>query len=186
MGDEELRQVVLYIAMSLDGYIADGEGNVAWISGQDDSVENKDTYSDFFKNVDTILMGWNTYHQVTAVLSPAEWVYAGHNTFVFTHRALADQGEIHFTDEPPEKLVERLKSMEGRNIWVCGGAEIVRQLMENHLIDRFHIAIIPMLLGSGIRLFPEQKGGTELRLVESTQYNGICELIYERREIGIQ
>ena len=69
-----MRQVVLYIAMSLDGYIADGEGNVAWISGQDDSVENKDTYSDFIKNVDTILMGWNTYHQVTAVLSPAEWV----------------------------------------------------------------------------------------------------------------
>ena len=82
--------------------------------------------------------------------------------------------------------MERLKSMEGWNIWVCGGAEIVRQLMENHLIDRFHIAIIPMLLGSGIRLFPEQKGGIELRLVESTQYNGICELIYERRKIGIQ
>ena len=179
--DKALRQVVLYIAMSLDGYIADQKGSVNWLSGQDDNIENEDTYSEFIKDVDTVLMGWKTYNQIVTELSPDEWVYSGLDTYVFTHRSLEDKDGIHFTDEQPEQLAERLKSEEGKNIWICGGAEIVNQLLRDDLIDRFHIAVIPVLLGSGTRLFSVNQGRKPLRLIATKQYNGICELLYEKR-----
>ena len=77
--------------------------------------------------------------------------------------------------------MERLKSEEGKNIWICGGPEIVNQLLKVDLIDRFHIAVIPVLLGSGTRLFPESQDKKLLRLITTKQYNGICELLYEKR-----
>ena len=58
-----MRRVSLFIAMSLDGYIADSNGKVDWLEGQGSNNENIDTYSEFVKDIDTILMGWNTYHQ---------------------------------------------------------------------------------------------------------------------------
>lgn len=60
--------------MSLDGYIADSKGGVDWLNGQGNDDENIDTYSEFTKTIDTILMGWNTYHQIVTELSPEEWV----------------------------------------------------------------------------------------------------------------
>lgn len=54
-----MRKTILFIAMSLDGYIADNKGNVDWLNGQGNDEENIDTYSEFIKNIDTILMGWN-------------------------------------------------------------------------------------------------------------------------------
>lgn len=67
-----MRKVVLFIAMSLDGYIADSNGGVEWLNGQDNDNENIDTYSEFTKDIDIVLMGWNTYHQIVTELSPTE------------------------------------------------------------------------------------------------------------------
>ena len=81
-----MRDVVLFIAMSLDGYIADKNGGVGWLSGQGDADEPMDSYGTFIKDVDTVVMGWNTYHQVVTELSPGQWVYEGLKTYVITHR----------------------------------------------------------------------------------------------------
>lgn len=72
-----MRKVILYIAMSLDGYIADRKGNVNWLAGQDDAGEQIDTYGAFINEVDTVVMGWNTYRQITTELSPEEWPIRG-------------------------------------------------------------------------------------------------------------
>ena len=72
-----MRKTALYIGMSLDGYIADSHGGVSWMTGQDESAENGDSYENFIKTVDTVIMGWNTYHQITTELSAGEWVYEG-------------------------------------------------------------------------------------------------------------
>ena len=71
--------------MSLDGYIADSEGSVEWLVGQGDDADNIDTYSEFAKDIDTVIMGWNTYHQIVTELSPNEWVYNDFTTYVVTH-----------------------------------------------------------------------------------------------------
>lgn len=176
-----MRKVVLFIAMSLDGYIADLNGNVDWLNGQSNEVENEDPYSEFAKTIDTVVMGWTTYHQIATELSPSEWVYRDFMSYVITHRAQADEENIKFVCESPSNLIRRLKDKNGKDIWICGGASIVQQLMQDGLIDRFHISIIPTILGSGVRLFGTLDAELKLKLVETRNYNGIMEVVYEKR-----
>ena len=175
-----MRNVILFIAMSLDGYIADREGKVGWLSGQSDDGEMIDTYGEFAAQVDTVVMGWNTYDQIITELSPEEWVYKGMTCHVITHRDCPSTEMIRFTDEHPGSLIRDLRKQEGKDIWICGGAEIVRQLMAENLIDIYYISVIPVLLGSGIRLFGGNEEAIPLRLVKTLSYNGITELVYER------
>ena len=177
----KMRKVVLFIAMSLDGYIADRDGNVDWLMGQDNDVETADSYADFEKSIDTVIMGWKTYHQVATELSPEQWVYENLQSYVLTHRDCPSINNITFTSIAPCSLVENLKAKEGKDIWICGGADIIRQLMEQNLIDIYHISVIPTILGSGIRLFSDCGQEIKLRLVTVNSSNGITELIYQKR-----
>lgn len=120
-----MRKIILFVAMSLDRYIADRYGNVDWLIGQDINGEVIDSYSDFIKVIDTVIMGWNTYHQIITELSPDEWVYAGLTSYVTTHNVLPSQRDIIFTDKTPNDLVAELKNTDGKEIWICGGANIV-------------------------------------------------------------
>ncbi len=176
-----MRKVVLFIAMSLDGYIADGQGNVDWLNGQNSNEENIDTYSMFIKNVDTVIMGWNTYHQIVTELSPTEWVYAGLTSYVITHRQISSTDKIIFTGNNPCDIVGELKQEPGKNIWICGGANIIQQLIKADLIDEYYISVIPTILGSGIHLFGTIQKEIKLKLIHTQVYNGITDLIYSRR-----
>lgn len=176
-----MRKVILFIAMSLDGYIADEYGGVDWLNGQNENEENVDTYSIFIKEVDTVIMGWNTYHQIVTELSPAEWVYADLTSYVITHRELSSTDKIVFTQKNPCNMVNELKREQGKNIWICGGANIIQQLIKEDLIDEYYISVIPTILGSGIRLFGTISDEIKLKLVHTQTYNGITDLIYTRR-----
>ncbi|MBP3460249.1 MAG: dihydrofolate reductase [Lachnospiraceae bacterium] len=176
-----MRKVVLFIAMSLDGYIADSNGGVDWLNGQDENGENKDVYSTFIKDVDTVIMGWNTYHQVVTELSPTEWVYSNLTSYIITHKNIPSTEQMIFSRENPCDLVKRLMQEDGKNIWICGGANIIQQLMQENLIDTYYISVIPTILGNGIRLFETMENRLKLWLVGTQNYNGITDLIYERR-----
>ncbi len=176
-----MRNTTLFIAMSLDGYIADSMGGVDWLQGQSSEEETSDSYSRFVEGIDTILMGWNTYRQIVTELSPEAWVYEDFTTYVFTHKGHASTEKIRFTHSNPVHLTEALKKEPGKGIWICGGANLVQQFVNADAIDRYHITVIPALLGSGVRLF---KGGTReipLRLLQVQSYNGMTDLIYTRR-----
>lgn len=175
-----MRNVTLFIAMSLDGYIADENGGVAWLAGQEPDAEMPDTYSEFVQGVDTVLMGWNTYHQVVAELSPDAWPYEELMTYVLTHRTCDAREGVCFTSEDPASLVRSLRAESGKGIWVCGGANLLRQLMCEDLIDAYYITVVPTLLGGGIRLFGEVPGERRLRLVKTQSYNGMVDMVYER------
>lgn len=177
-----MRKVILFIAMSLDGYIADSEGKVGWLNGQGNEEEMIDTYSEFVTHVDTVAMGWNTYSQIITELSPDEWVYDGLESYVITHRDYPSTEQIHITNENPCHLIKELKKQEGKNIWICGGASIVQQLMTEDLIDIYYISVIPTLLGKGIRLFGESRKEIPLKLLKTQSYDGITDLIYTHRE----
>ena len=75
-----------------------------------------------------------------------------------------------------------VKPLEGRDIWICGGADIVNQLIDRRLIDRYHLTIIPTILGSGLRLFGTRDEEQRLRLVSTETYNGMTDLVFEPRE----
>lgn len=177
-----MRKVILYIAVSLDGYIADSKGSVDWLSGHDETVELEDTFTSFFSSVDTVIMGRKIYHQITTELFPERWPYEKAVTYVLTHHPDTDDTEnIRFRNMDAPRLVEELKRQPGKDIWICGGTETAGLLIANNLIDRYHLAVIPVLLGNGIRLFGFNGQKVELELIETKQYNGIMELVYRRR-----
>lgn len=168
--------------MSIDGYIADCSGSVDWIKGQDEDVKPEDTFTPFFDSVDTVVMGKRTYDQIVTELSPDHWPYIGATTFVVTHDDKSvDAEHICFRNTSVCRLVDDLRQQPGKSIWICGGAQIARQLIEKDMIDTYHLAVIPVLLGDGIKLFDGTKQKIDLSLVATKEYNGIIELTYHRR-----
>ncbi len=176
-----MRNVVLFIAMSLDGYIADIHGGTGWLEGQESGEDDMVSYEEFVRNVDTVIMGANTYHQLVTELSPDEWVYSDFTSYIVTHTPEKSTDQIRFTEEDPCQLVTRLKRETGKDIWICGGASIVRQLMQADLIEQYYINVIPTILGNGIRLFGTFERERKLKLIRTRSYNGITDLVYERR-----
>ena len=176
-----MRKISLFIAMSLDGYIADSEGSVEWLTGQSNDDDNIDAYSDFVKDIDTVIMGWNTYHQIVTELSPDKWIYDDFMTYVVTHNKRKSSDKICFTNENPVELVKRLREENGKDVWICGGAKLIQQLLREDMIDFYYITIIPIILGSGIPLFENSDQEIKLRLQKTQTHNGMTDLIYIRR-----
>lgn len=167
--------------MSLDGYIADCNGSVNWLVGQGNDDDNIDAYSEFVKEIDTMVMGWNTYNQIVTELSPDEWVYQDFTTYVVTHNLKESSDKIHFVNESPVDLVKRLGEETGKDIWICGGANLIQQLVKEDVIDDYYITVIPTILGSGIRLFENADHEIKLKLLKTQSYNGMTDLVYTKR-----
>ncbi len=176
-----MRKVVLFIANSLDGYIADRENGVAWLTGDGSDSDNMGSYPTFIESIDTVILGYSTYNQIVTELSPDNWVYAGKTTYVLTSRDIkSDNDEIIITNGDLGDLIRELKQQDGKDIWICGGANIANQLIEQNLIDIYHIAVIPIILGGGIKLFTADKT-IPLKLKSTESYNGMVDLVYEVR-----
>ena len=176
-----MRKLTLFIAMSLDGCIADLNGGIDWLEGQISGENDLESYEEFIRNVDTVIMGANTYRQLVTELSPNEWMYPELTSYVITHTPEQSTDKIRFTDEKPCQLVNRLKAEKGKDIWICGGAAIAKQLIRADLIDQYYINVIPVILGDGIHLFDKLDKEIKLKLIKTKSYNGITDLVYERR-----
>ena len=174
-------KLVLYLAVSVDGYLADEQGGVGWLGGDGSEPENFGSYPAFYETVEVILMGWSTYHQIVTALSPDSWPYEGRPCYVVTHRSKPDREGITFWNRPITELAGKLKEEHKGNIWICGGASVAGQLLKEDCIDQLWISIIPTVLGKGVRLFPELSQELPLKLVGTERYNGIVDLVYERR-----
>lgn len=135
----------------------------------------------FIKDVDTIVMGRKTYQQIVTELCPGQWVYRGRNSYIVTSQPGSSSDDIHFTQEAPGRLIKRLRREKGKNIWICGGANIAQQLIKEDLIDRYHISVVPAILGQGVRLFDTAEKQLTLKFSEAREYNGILDIIYERQ-----
>ena len=173
------RKVILYIAMSLDGYIAKPGDDLSFL----DLVSEKGQdygYSDFIKSVDTVILGRKTYDWVLA--HAPEFPHADTETYVITHTPGESIGKVQFHTGNIKSLINRLKEKQGKNIFIDGGAEIVNLLLKDNLIDEFQISIIPVLLGEGVRLFTKGSPEQTLKLVETKTFpKGLVQLHYRRK-----
>ena len=170
-----MRAVTLMIAMSLDGYIADRTGGVAWLP-----EEGPDSCGAFIRGIDRVVMGWNTYRQVVTELSPGQWPYEGLDCLAATHRQLPPRPGVRFFSGDLAAEVRRLKRGSGKGIWVCGGADVVRQLLAADLIDRLDLSVVPVALGDGIRLFLRAGRAMSLRLESASAAGSLVRLVYSR------
>lgn len=176
-----MRKVILYTAISLDGYLADREGSIHWISGNSTSEESMPWYETFYQNIDVILMGNTTYAQITKEISPDIWMYGDKKTYVFTHSGNGESKEITFTDKNPTELIHWLKHRKGKDIWLCGGSNLIAQCINEDLVDEYHVTLVPTLLGSGIPLFPQQDRERPLKLLSHQVADGLVDLVYKKR-----
>lgn len=175
-----MREVTLFIAMSLDGYIADENCGVDWLNAEAPEDPGEDLYEAFIQNIDTILMGWKTYHQIVTELSPQEWPYPDQQTYVFTHREMPSSEKTAFIREDPASFVKKLKETEGKGIWICGGASLAGRLLNEDLVDCLDLTILPVLLGNGISLFQNEIRRIALQLETAQKLRGMVHLVYRR------
>lgn len=166
----------VFIATSVDGYIARSDGTFDFLSIVERPGEDYG-FADFFATVDALVIGRNTYE--TALAFP-EWPYAGKRCIVLTHRETASvHGEQFFAGEPAA-LVEQLGLSGAQRLYVDGGA-VIRQFMQEGLIDDLTLSIVPVVLGSGIALFGSELQEQRLSLTGSRAYeSGLVQLCYAR------
>lgn len=175
------RKVVLYITASLDGYIARKNGAIDWLAGDGSNPNADNGYSEFYKTIDTIIMGSKTYEQIIHELAPNMWIYEGIQCFVATTRNLDDDSNVKFVKGDLGALISALKSQSGKDIWIIGGAEIIYELSKENLIDEYIISTIPTILGDGIPLFKHGIPETKLKLKNVKVIDGVIESHYIKR-----
>ena len=170
------RKVILYIAMSLDGYIASPDNGLEFLS----MVEEKDqdySYKDFVNTVDTVIVGRKSYEKVLSM--GMEYPLSNKDLYIMTRTPRPAVGSTKFYTGNLKELVLNLKSQKGKSIYVDGGAEIANEMMMDNLIDEFYISVIPILLGNGISLFNNSRPQLPLKLVSTKSYNkGLVQLHY--------
>ena len=172
------RKVIIYIASSLDGYIAKPNDDLSFLSIVQKEGEDYG-YADFVKSVDTVILGRKTYDWVMSQV-PA-FPHADKNTFIITRTARPAIGKIIFYTGKLKDLISGLKAENGKNIFIDGGAEIVNELLKENLIDEFIISVIPILVGNGTKLFKDGRPEQKLQLVSVKSFDkGLTQLHYKR------
>lgn len=170
------RKVILYIAMSLDGYIAKHDGDISFLEQVEQEGEDYG-YSAFRETVDTVILGRKTYDKVLSM--GFNEPYGDRQVFVLTRKSHHTTDKITFYSGSLPDLISSLKSKTGKHIFCDGGAETVHQFLLHDLFDELIISIIPVLLGDGIRLFGQSFTEQKLRLVESKSFEkGLVQLHY--------
>ncbi len=173
------RKVFVYIAASLDGYIAKHDDDLTFLSLVEQPGEDYG-YAGFIDTIDTVIIGRKTYDKVQAM--GIEYLRADKEYHIVTRTPRAQEGNIRFHTGDLKALIEDLKQKEGKDIFVDGGAEVVNQLMQMDLIDEYIVSLIPILLGDGIRLFQDGRPEQNLTFVSSKSFEkGLVQLHYKRR-----
>lgn len=170
-----MRSVILYIATSLDGYIARRDGGIDWLFTDQDYG-----YREFFAGVDTVVMGRKTYDQA---LTFGAYPYEGREGYVFSRQRAGEKDRhVAFIADDVAAFTGRLKQRPGKNIWLVGGSGMVASFMQENLIDAYVISIHPVALGGGIPLFAAPLPSTWLTLVDTTTFDsGLVQVTYVRR-----
>ncbi|MCZ6728323.1 MAG: dihydrofolate reductase family protein [SAR324 cluster bacterium] len=168
-------QFRVYIAATVDGYIADAQGSVAFL----DAFEGENHgYKEFFRTIDTLVMGRRSFDQV---LGFGNWPYEKKRTVVLSNREgdTAAAPNLEFAKGDIGSLADRLAAQAQGDVWLMGGADVIRQFLAARRVHSIEIFVMPLLLGSGVRLFPEPGATADLALTEQQSYpSGVQRLFY--------
>jgi dihydrofolate reductase len=172
------RKLILYIAMSLDGYIANTNEAIDFLSIVEKAGEDYGYY-EFIRTIDTIIIGRKTFDKVRSM--GFEYPHKDKDVYIISRTPRPGTGNFRYYTENLGELIKRLKGEEGKNIFCDGGAEIVNELLRDNSFDEFIISVIPVMLGSGIPLFKNGRPELKLKLMGSTQFDtGLVQLHYIR------
>lgn len=144
-------EIVLYIATSKDGYIADENGSVDWLPQSLAETGGQDYgYHKFYDSVDALAIGRITYEQI---LGFGDWPYPGKLSYIFTRKPMGSSNkEIEFVLDDIQEFICELEKRKIKKLWIVGGAELVEAFYSQGRIDEFILTVFPKVLKSGIPL----------------------------------
>ena len=175
----EVRKVILYIACSLDGYIAKPGDDLSFLEAV--AKEGEDYgYATFSESVDTVIMGRRTYEWVMSQVE--EFPHQDKKTYIITRELRESIGNVQFYSDDIAALIERLRAKPGKNIFIDGGAQVVKMMLHAGVLDEMIISIIPVVVGAGIPLFAKGIPESKLSLLSSKSFeSGLVQLHYSFR-----
>lgn len=177
-----MRKTSLFIAMSLDGYIAKPNDDLSFLKLVEKEGEDYG-YAEFTKTIDTLIIGRRTYDYVLKEIGLSHYDNGKRDIYVITRTERPQVGRTIFYTGNITRLVKQLKSEKGKNIYCDGGAEVINELLKHDLVDEFIISVIPVLLGNGTRLFKDGRPEQTLEFIEvKTFETGLTQLHYKRKK----
>jgi dihydrofolate reductase len=189
-------KVVYYCAASLDGYIAESDDSIDWLTGYEGSFDASEeleahpmqpggAYERFYDGVGALVSGSVTYDWILDHMQAgAAWPYAGKPYWVLSSRDLrlpADAaGKVQVVSARPGELIGELRDAAGeRDIWIIGGGNVASQFSNDGLLDEVHVTVVPVVLGDGKPLFDGRIASGPLQLLGRRVFgNGMVELRY--------
>ena len=170
-----MRKVVLGLGISLDGYIARPDGSVDFLFMPKDY-----SMGPFFKTIDTAVLGRKTYDD--ALKMGGSFTGSKTKSYVFSHTLPpGERNGVIFTNDSSGNVIAEIRKKPGKDIWLMGGGELIRDFLKEDLVDELYMGIVPTLLGEGIPLFPSGFPQREFDLLENKSYSqGLISLKYAR------
>jgi len=168
-----MRKVILNLAVSLDGFIEGPQGEYDWCLTDADYG-----MTEFMNSIDTVIMGGKSYRLLLKYGKP----YPEFNNYVFSRTEEDSPYEnVSLVSKHIPAFVTALKTQPGKHIWLFGGAEIFKILLEHDLVDQMMLSMHPLMLGGGLPLFPPLANRKKFVLKDSIQYpSGLVQLIYKK------
>lgn len=177
-----MRKISLFIAMSLDGYIAKPNDDLSFLKLVEKEGEDYG-YAEFTSKIDTIIIGRKTYDYVLNEIGASHYDNGQRDIYVITRTERPQVGRTTFYTGNITELVKQLKSESGKNIYCDGGAEVINELLQHNLIDEFIISVIPVFLGNGTRLFKDGRPEQALEFITAKTFEtGLAQLHYKRKD----
>ena len=168
------REVILYIAASLDGFIAKEDDDLQWL--EETEGEGDNGYSEMYDSIDTTIMGKRTYDYV---MEHAEaFPYPDKKNYVFSTSVQGSTEYVDFVHEDVVAFTKKLKEQQGSKIWMVGGSDILDAFIKENLIDEYIITVTPHILGAGIPLFRGNNPQIDLVLVDTICFGQFVQLHY--------
>jgi dihydrofolate reductase len=174
--------LTLHVVSSLDGIIARKDNSVSWMDSSGDVYEkgiSESNADDAVTAIDCFVLGARTYEHALQL----GWPYGDTPTVVVTNRELpSTRQSVEFYSGDLRKLIDEILAPRYGNIWLVGGALLCQSFLRLDLVDEIRLAIMPVLLGDGLRLFDKSDMETKWQLKNVIAYKtGLVELLYRRR-----
>ena len=177
-----MSKIQLYIATSIDGYIARKDGALDWLDNMPNPAGSDFGYTDFYEGVDTVIMGRKTYEEVLGF--GVDWPYPDCKSLIATSQKdyEVNTPNTHVINDISQQSIDQIKNESHKNVWLIGGGDLVKHFLELEVLDEMFICVVPTLIGEGIPLFVERSGDRPFELSSSEAFPGGAVMMTYRRK----
>lgn len=177
-----MSKIKLYIAASIDGYIARENHSLDWLT-EFPNPDNLDYgYDDFYNGIDIVVIGRKTYEEILGF--GVDWPYSDCTSYIVTSKNdyTPKTKNTQILNEINENTINKLKSKSNKNIWIVGGGILITSFLNLNAIDEMTLSVIPIILGKGIKLFPGKTRETKFEMIKTDAFKtGIVNITYQKK-----